>query len=177
MKKIMANRSKKKRQLAAKVKTKSTKAPSKLITCPQCDRKNDGLWNNRYCLHCGCNIMKAYQRFPTTLKRKRRKLLGLFEQLRAKGIEARPCFLDCTTAADYEINKLTRKNRKCGYAYWHWQDEDSYWVEGNIFIAFGAVCNDRHCSVRIGRVVARVLRTSGLRVKWDGNPQKKIEVM
>lgn len=144
--------------------------------CPQCDFPIDVLWNGRYCRHCGIDNTGKYLRFSDRLTRKRRRLLSVFDNLRAKGLEAWPVFMDCTSAADFGIRRMARRHRKLGFAYWHRQDEEGFWETGTLPIGFGAAANDGHLNATVGRIVVRALREAGLKADWDGDVQTKIVV-
>lgn len=112
----------------------------------------------------------------------RSKVNLAFEELSSMGFIARTNFLCCRTCATAELSDLAIRANQDRVVYWHGQDEDSFKETGNLVIRyFYAPPDDTdddtlEIEIQIGEQVATALRSAGLNVSWDGDPNKCIVV-
>lgn len=109
----------------------------------------------------------------------RAKVVEAFKELRSKHkLIARTNFSCCSTCAGAEIVPRMRKDdTRQGYAFWHRQDEDRWWLDGVLHIRYGGKpdCHSTD-SAAIGSLIAELLRSKGLDVKYDGDPSRTITI-
>lgn len=108
------------------------------------------------------------------------KLDAAFAQLERSGIIARQDFSDCGTCGSGEmealIDQAMRRGRKVrGYTFFHDQDTEGA-LDGELYLAYGAVKEGEPAFVAIGHEVARALRAEGLAVEWNGDIERRIGV-
>ena len=93
---------------------------------------------------------------------------------------ARGNFACCSTCARYELAELAEEMGRSRIAYWHEQDDD-YLAEGYpLHIRFCYLYDgddEAKMKIETGKRIAAVLRTKGLCVRWDGDPNKTILVI
>lgn len=116
-------------------------------------------------------------------------VLKAFAQLRKEGYLAEANYLCCQTCAGYALTEKAVKLKKKaigmdiqGCVFWHGQDEENFWEEGVLFLAFGQLNSDQHGkiglpTITVGKHVVKVLKQHGLKVAWDGKLRTRIKVL
>lgn len=102
------------------------------------------------------------------------RLTRAFRALDACGITAREEFRCCSTCARAELGGVAEAAGARGYAFYHWQDAEVAAAGGALAVGF----ESRHPLRRaaVGEEVAEVLRAHGLTVRWDGDPDRRLEI-
>lgn len=123
-----------------------------------------------------------------------------FKALRALGFIARQNFLCCggcassQIASDFGAMPKSKQNKVRGAVFFHRQDRERLDDGGALFIRFGAIDTECKCgqenphrastadlsgmsTADVGDAVRIALEAEGLKVEWDGDPDKCIEVV
>lgn len=102
------------------------------------------------------------------------RLTRAFRALDASGIIAREEYLCCNGCARRGLDTEAAGVGSRGYAYYHWQDTLPAADGAPLMIGFESTHQVRRAAV--GAEVAEALRTHGLTVHWDGDPERRIQV-
>lgn len=123
-----------------------------------------------------------------TAKEAQKKLTEAFKLVRREGLIARQSYLCCRGCAGAELaNEVEAtldagKEGPKGYVFYTKQQGfvENFKVQ-SIFLAYGAVHSEKYGdvglpTVEVGRLVCDALTKTGLTFKWNGSPDKCIEV-
>mgnify|MGYP001218759067 CR=1 FL=1 len=112
----------------------------------------------------------------------RQAVIRAFKKLRKLGYIAKAnylCCMNCATTAiwdDYSsMPDSPKKEKLIGVVYWHRQNEQNIWEQGILYLGFGEL-DDKVKGEILGAEIVKVLKTEGLAVKREGNPDVKILV-
>jgi hypothetical protein len=119
---------------------------------------------------------------------KRKKLIQAFKALRKQGFIARADYLCCSSCAGYaiaeKVSKMTKEKvaKVKGCVFWHHQDEQNFWSNGHLYLAYGELNSTTHGKVGLptkeeGMIVVKELENQGLKVEWDGDSNSRIKVV
>ncbi|WP_028646945.1 DUF6891 domain-containing protein [Nocardiopsis sp. CNT312] len=110
------------------------------------------------------------------------RLTRAFRALDESGILAREdcsccdrCARDAVQAEAEAHSAVAEGPNVRGYAFFHERDAEAAMGGGPLWIGFGALHEIRHAAV--GDEIAQTLRAHGLTVTWDGDPDRKLEVV
>ena len=120
---------------------------------------------------------------PNEIAPVRSAVSNAFAALRKKGFIARVNFSCCMSCATYELTDMARARKKYRAVYWHRQD-DAHFREGfplhirYFYLSPEDDDNDTSAEERtVGEQVAAALRNQNLRIDWDGNPNRTIQII
>lgn len=104
-----------------------------------------------------------------------------FATLDEQGIVARQRWSDCNTCGTSEIhtemNDLAAAGRIVrGYVFYHEQDLENA-TSGTMFLAYGSTADDSSRAAAIGHDIVGTLNRFGLRTRWNGNVNDRIELV
>ncbi|MCX6956374.1 MAG: hypothetical protein NTV51_29925 [Verrucomicrobia bacterium] len=63
-----------------------------------------------------------------------------------------------------------------GYSYYHMQDTEHAVGGHGVYLAYGATEEGAAAATRIAHEICDALRDEGLKVDWDGTPQRRVLV-
>ncbi|MGW7491468.1 DUF6891 domain-containing protein [Streptomyces sp. NPDC054786] len=102
-----------------------------------------------------------------------------FDTLNAQGLTARMNFSCCSNCALAEIG-AERADGDRGFVFFHYQDTESAAEGHGLSVRYGAYADTGEASAEdragVGRVVVAAFAGAGLPVRWDGDPDRVIEV-
>ena len=109
------------------------------------------------------------------------RLNAAFEELSESGIVAKHNGVCCQTCAVHEayqeMTRLIEQGRDIrGYTFYHEQDTESAVDNGAVCLAYGSTKRWKWSKLSIGKEVARVVKSHGLRVDWNGSLKRRITV-
>jgi len=125
-------------------------------------------------------LLKQQLSWPATTDFDR--LAAVFDKLNAEGIIAYHN-AGATREDGEEICKDLADTLKAqgvktrGYCFYHWQDIEGALENKNLYIAFGSYNQDDKGMVAIGNIVVKTLEVSGFRIRWNGRPDNRIEII
>ena len=123
------------------------------------------------------------------------KLNAAFKNLRKQGFIARQSFSCCSSCAGYKIAtdvkemKEAKRAKVKGWVFYTRQDvarpRERWSYRGGtqrLFLAYGPVSVHEVGdfglpTVEVGQAIKAALEEQGLKVEWDGDPNKRIEVV
>ena len=106
------------------------------------------------------------------------KINMVFKELRREGYLARMNYLCCCTCVNCNLSQKAEELEKIGkkvegIVYYHQQGEQDLWEYGNVCLYYGTLKDDdqeRTADKTIGEQVVKRFQSTGVNVKWDGNP-------
>ena len=108
------------------------------------------------------------------------RLDGAFHQLEASGIVALHNAGYTLSDGHSDVSEVLAQagpGRYHGYAFYHGQDVEAAVDGHSLWVAFGALTDDREADAEIGRRVQAELAAAGLQVLWAGSPDRRIELV
>lgn len=113
----------------------------------------------------------------------REALIGVvFPMLRKAGLYARANYMCCGGCASYGLGQdmeaaALKGKPRGGAVYWHGQDDQRLWDDGDVYLGFGAGDSDKALTdMEVGELVVMECRIAGLEVEWDGTASQRIHV-
>lgn len=106
-----------------------------------------------------------------------------FAALRKKGFIARANFSCCMTCAVHELTEMAHIRKKDRAVYYHRQDAESFREGFPLHIRFfylppeSDAADSTAQEKAVGEQVAAALRNQHLRIEWDGNPNRTIQII
>ena len=129
---------------------------------------------------------KFRQEHSDELMETRQKVLKAFSALRNRGFLARANFMCCSTCAGYDLAVTAVKIKKDGKdvkgcVFWHHQDDEGYWANGNLFLGYGPLETREYGTIgltteEVGKIVCEELKRAGVEPTWNGNTNERIVV-
>ncbi|HYV35368.1 MAG TPA: hypothetical protein VE988_06675 [Gemmataceae bacterium] len=107
------------------------------------------------------------------------RLDGAFKTLNAQGIIAlQNTGFEMSDGLPAVAEVLHQRGiyRVIGYCFYHGQDVESAVAGGGLMVAFGDLHDDLNRKAEIGQRVKVVLEQHGLIVKWNGDPQTRLDI-
>lgn len=102
-------------------------------------------------------------------------LRAAFSKLRAEGIVARMNFACCQSCGLAELPQ--EEANKNGYVFYHHQDAERLKNKGEVWLAWGIAGTGKNKQEKFGRRVCDILEGAGLRIFWNGDASRRIEVV
>jgi hypothetical protein len=119
---------------------------------------------------------------PSDILPVRAAVSNAFAALRKKGFIARANFSCCIGCAVHELTEMAHVRKKDRAVYYHRQDAESFREGFPLHIRFFYLpteSDDTDSTAQekaVGEQVAAALRNQHLRIEWDGNPQRTIQI-
>lgn len=99
----------------------------------------------------------------------------VFKNLRKKGLLARMNFSCCCSCGSYELNDILKTNKnKIGYVFWHHQSEESFKINGRVYLYYGS--NEDNDSIEVGKLIVEELNINNIPCCWNGSSHDAILV-
>ena len=96
------------------------------------------------------------------------------------GIIARQNYTCCLSDGNAEIRGEIRQAQPHrsfkGYVFYHEQDTEGILEKGMLFLAFGAVTDEKNAQVEVGQCIVTVLEEAGFTVEWNGTTGTRIKI-
>ena len=106
----------------------------------------------------------------------RKRLLDTFKELRKEKILPRANFMCCSKCASAVIWGSLLKEKHVGAVYWTRNDEEYFKQTGKIYLGYGSKDETDEKDILVGKQLVFKLRSFGLDVEWNGNPNEKVLV-
>lgn len=109
------------------------------------------------------------------------RIADALDGLNRKGFIARSNYSCCQSCGGVEIvaEAAERKRAPRYYVFWHQQDEEGRWTDGDVYLAYG--CLDEAATPEqtreAGRQIVAHLKSHGIRCEWSGSSASRIRAI
>ena len=112
-------------------------------------------------------------------KTNRTMLTDAFRILRTRSLIARQNFMCCSGCASAELaSQCAKDETKVGAVFYHRQEGERLRDGAElVHVSYGHVLGGGENDAKIGAVVAATMVKVGLEARWDGNPERCVEVL